>query len=62
MDPNNERKIFDLLLEIVANAEQSQFFYVTPKLIPELGWNRNLSCTVIFNGPLADRNDFFMEF
>lgn len=59
MDPNNERKIFDLLLEIVADDDESQFFYITPKLLPDLGWNKNLSCVVIHNGPFADQNDYF---
>lgn len=33
MDPDNERKIFDMLVRHVAKQGQSQFFYVTPKVI-----------------------------
>lgn len=32
MDPDNERKIFDMLVQHVAQEGQSQFFYVTPKV------------------------------
>lgn len=32
MDPDNERKIFDMLVRHVAQSGQSQFFYVTPKV------------------------------
>lgn len=34
MDPDNERKIFDMLVAHVAQERQSQFFYVTPKVNP----------------------------
>lgn len=59
MDPNNERRVFEMLVNIVAQEGQSQFFYVTPKLLPNLAFNKFVSCIVVYNGPFTTHNGYF---
>ena len=50
MDMKNERKIFWLLSNL-ASRTQPQFFLITPKLLPDLPFQRGTTVLVIFNGP-----------
>lgn len=50
MDPNNERKIFQMLVDITCQEGQSQYFFVTPKLLPNLPFNDLMTITVVYNG------------
>lgn len=59
MDPNNERRVFEMLVRNVAQPGQSQFFYVTPKLQPNLPYNEYVTCITVFNGPYTNHNDYF---
>lgn len=59
MDPNNERRIFEMLINNVAQPGQSQFFYVTPKLQPNMPFNENTACLTVFNGAFSEGNAFF---
>lgn len=59
MDPINERRIFDMLVNNVAQNGQSQFFYVTPKLQQKMPFNKNTSCLTVFNGSHTRENDLF---
>lgn len=61
MDPNNERRVFEMLVNNVAQPGQSQFFYVTPKLQTDLPYNEYVTCITVFNGPYTNHNDFFDE-
>lgn len=61
MDPNNERRVFEMLVNNVAQPGQSQFFYVTPKLQTNLPYNDNVTCVAVFNGPYTNHNDFFED-
>lgn len=61
MDPNNERRVFDMLVNNVAQPGQSQFFYVTPKLQENLPFNEHVTCITVFNGPFTNYNDFFED-
>lgn len=61
MDPNNERRVFEMLVNNVAKPGQSQFFYVTPKLQTDLPYNEYVTCISVFNGPHSNENDFFEE-
>lgn len=61
MDPINERRIFEMLVNNVAQNGQSQFFYVTPKLQQNMPFNENTSCLTVFNGSHAQENDFFED-
>lgn len=61
MDPNNERRVFEMLVNNVARPGQSQFFYVTPKLQTNLPYNEYVTCITVFNGPYTNHNDFFVD-
>lgn len=50
MDQRNECRIFEMLVNHVAKPRQSQFFYVTPKLQPNLPYNDYVTCITVFNG------------
>ncbi|XP_031636219.1 structural maintenance of chromosomes protein 5 [Contarinia nasturtii] len=61
MDPNNERLVFEMLVNNVAQPGQSQFFYVTPKLQTNLPYNPYVNCITVFNGPYTNRHDLFED-
>jgi structural maintenance of chromosomes protein 5 len=50
MDPKNERKIFQMLVDITCQPGQSQYFFVTPKLLTDLPHNELMTITVVHNG------------
>lgn len=50
MDPKNERKIFQMLVDITCQEGQSQYFFITPKLLPDLPYNDFMTVTVVHNG------------
>ena len=37
MDPKNERKVFELMAAAATTEGTSQYFLITPKLLPDLG-------------------------
>ncbi|GMH32530.1 hypothetical protein BSKO_00364 [Bryopsis sp. KO-2023] len=51
MDAVNERKIFDILVASAGNEGTPQCFLLTPKLLPDLNFNENVTVQAIFNGP-----------
>lgn len=58
MDPTNERKIFDMLLEETTKTGSSQYFFVTPKLLPNLHFNERMTVHIVFNGKFVTPNAF----
>ena len=52
MDQVNERKIFELLSQSATQPESRQCFLLTPKLLPDLPFNKNVTVLQIMNGPL----------
>lgn len=50
MDATNERKIFDMLVEQTDGPGKSQYFFVTPKLLPHLAYNEAMTVHVVHNG------------
>lgn len=61
MDAVNERKIFKQLVEAATQPGTPQCFLLTPKLLPDLPFSRDVTVLQIMNGPLirevADRFD-----
>ncbi|KAK7009115.1 structural maintenance of chromosomes protein 5 [Biomphalaria glabrata] len=51
MDPNNERKIFTLVVQTVCKACASQYFLLTPKLLPDLDYDKHITVLCVYNGP-----------
>jgi len=61
MDPKNERKIFQMLVDITCQPGQSQYFFVTPKLLPKLPYNDLMTVSVVHNGKYIDDSYVFMN-
>lgn len=59
MDPKNERKIFQMLVDITCQEGQSQYFFVTPKLLPNLPYNDLMTVSIVHNGPTIDDSYMF---
>ncbi|RZB38652.1 structural maintenance of chromosomes protein 5 [Asbolus verrucosus] len=61
MDANNERRIFDLLVESTSQPTTSQYFLITPKmfmlqLVPNLQYSRSTMVHIVHNGPFIEQD------
>lgn len=50
MDPNNERRVFELVVETVCRPNTSQYFLITPKLLPDLHYTKGMTILTVLNG------------
>ncbi|XP_072038157.1 structural maintenance of chromosomes protein 5-like [Amphiura filiformis] len=50
MDPSNERRVFDLVVKTACKENTSQYFLITPKLLPNLSYGPKMKIMCIFNG------------
>lgn len=57
MDVNNERRIFDLLMDMTGRSNTSQYFLITPKLIPNLKYSETTLVHNVHNGPFISANN-----
>uniref|UniRef100_A0A182KE75 Structural maintenance of chromosomes protein 5 n=1 Tax=Anopheles christyi TaxID=43041 RepID=A0A182KE75_9DIPT len=60
MDPTNERKVFNMLVDETCREGQSQYFFVTPKLLPRLKCNEKMNVIVVHNGKYIANPDVFI--
>ncbi|XP_052777305.1 structural maintenance of chromosomes protein 5-like [Mya arenaria] len=51
MDPVNERKVFELVVQTVCKESSSQYFLLTPKLLPDLEYAPAMTVLCVYNGP-----------
>lgn len=51
MDPVNERKVFELVVQTVCRRSASQYFLLTPKLLSGLEYADNMTVLCVCNGP-----------
>ncbi|KAG5329555.1 SMC5 protein, partial [Acromyrmex charruanus] len=59
MDAMNERRVFDLLVKMTGRPGSSQYFLLTPKLLPKLSYTETVTVHCVFNGTVkADNEDF----
>ncbi|KAG7188677.1 hypothetical protein KM043_008299 [Ampulex compressa] len=62
MDAINERRVFDLLVKMTGQPNSSQYFLLTPKLLPNLLYADTVTVHCVFNGPfMIDHTEFEME-
>ncbi|KAK9886239.1 hypothetical protein WA026_015757 [Henosepilachna vigintioctopunctata] len=63
MDANNERRIFEILVNCTTKTNTPQYFLITPKLVPHLKYSRNMMIHIVHNGPFvnADRKWHFTK-
>ncbi|KAK5648718.1 hypothetical protein RI129_003610 [Pyrocoelia pectoralis] len=53
MDSNNERRIFELLVDATTQSDTSQYFFITPKLVPNLKFVQGITVHIVHNGPFV---------
>jgi chromosome segregation ATPase len=51
MDPINERKVFDIIVQNSCSKQFAQYFLLTPKLLPDLSFDDKTNVICVFNGP-----------
>ena len=51
MDPVNERKVFDIIVQNSCAKQFAQYFLLTPKLLPDLSFDDRTNVICVFNGP-----------
>ncbi|XP_076630120.1 structural maintenance of chromosomes 5 isoform X2 [Colletes latitarsis] len=62
MDAANERRIFNLLVQMTGRPNSSQYFLLTPKLVPDLEYSETVTVHCVFNGPfMANHTEFDMD-
>lgn len=61
MDPRNERKVFEMLVDETCRPGQSQYFFVTPKLLPNLKYNDLMSVFIVHNGKFIGDSHIFVQ-
>lgn len=57
MDATNEKMVFDLITRITSIQGSSQYFLLTPKLLPNLKYGRHVTVHCVFNGPFVLPHD-----
>ncbi|KAG0258653.1 Structural maintenance of chromosomes protein 5 [Actinomortierella ambigua] len=55
MDPRNERLVHKQLVEKACTEKTSQYFLITPKLLPNLDYHERMGVLTIFNGEWLDQ-------
>jgi chromosome segregation ATPase len=50
MDPRNERKVHSEIVHAACGPDSSQYFLITPKLLPNLEYRDEMTVLVIANG------------
>ncbi|KAF1744906.1 hypothetical protein MXB_67 [Myxobolus squamalis] len=52
MDPINERIIFEIMVDSISKTKATnQYFFFSPKVLPDLVYGENVTIHTIFNGP-----------
>nr|CAB3266388.1 structural maintenance of chromosomes protein 5-like [Phallusia mammillata] len=51
MDPDNERRVFQVIVNSSSKEFASQYVLITPKLLPNLTYNRHMTVHCVYNGP-----------
>ncbi|CAF0825151.1 unnamed protein product [Didymodactylos carnosus] len=53
MDPQNERRVFELLVRHSSDKANSQYFLLSPKLLPDLKYSKKIKLLFVCNGEVA---------
>lgn len=61
MDARNERKFFEMLVEETCMDGNSQYFFISPKLLPNLSYNDLMTVHVVMNGVGVASPDLFSQ-
>ena len=58
MDPRNERLVYSQVMHASENSETSQYFVITPKLLPNLAYSPSMRVLLVMNGKRFDARNF----
>lgn len=58
MDPRNERLVHEQIVQAACGKNTSQYFLVTPKLLPNLEYRDEMRILCVFNGVWQPENGF----
>lgn len=50
MDPMNERRVFEMVVETACTKRTSQYFFITPKLLQNLTYHEKVTVLLVYNG------------
>ncbi|XP_068603911.1 structural maintenance of chromosomes protein 5-like [Brachionichthys hirsutus] len=50
MDPVNERRVFDIMVQTACKETTSQYFFITPKLLTNLNYTEEMTILFVHNG------------
>lgn len=56
MDPRNERMVHERMVEIACREHTSQYFLITPKLLPGLRYDERMRVHTIVSGEYVDED------
>ncbi|KAJ3486722.1 hypothetical protein NLG97_g6557 [Lecanicillium saksenae] len=62
MDPRNERMVHERMVEIACREHTSQYFLITPKLLPGLRYDRKMRVLCIASGEFMPRDGGKLDF
>ncbi|CAK7217309.1 Structural maintenance of chromosomes protein 5 [Sporothrix bragantina] len=62
MDPRNERMMHERMVEIACHEHTSQYFLITPKLLPNLRYDENMTVLCIASGPYVPNDEAKLDF
>ncbi|XP_054357680.1 structural maintenance of chromosomes protein 5 isoform X4 [Pongo pygmaeus] len=51
MDPVNERRVFEMVVNTACKENTSQYFFITPKLLQNLPYSEKMTVLFVYNGP-----------
>ncbi|XP_008568269.1 PREDICTED: structural maintenance of chromosomes protein 5 [Galeopterus variegatus] len=51
MDPINERRVFEMVVNTACKENTSQYFFITPKLLQNLPYSAKMTVLFVYNGP-----------
>lgn len=62
MDPRNERMVHERMVEIACREHTSQYFLITPKLLPGLAYHPKMRVLCIASGEFMPRDGGKLDF
>ncbi|KAI8853369.1 hypothetical protein BC829DRAFT_413866 [Chytridium lagenaria] len=62
MDPRNERMVHTQIVDTACGEGNSQYFLITPKLLPDLAYHERMKVLVIYNGEHQPKEFNFRHF
>jgi structural maintenance of chromosomes protein 5 len=62
MDPRNERMVHERMVDIACSENTSQYFLITPKLLPGLKYHERMVVHTIYSGETMPQDNSDLDF